>query len=165
MVSNLLSLQLQGLSLLDFLGRMASIKAEFNSLLPAGKIAAEDLAQQDKFFMVIIQLWLHKFKVVTNREEIVIIGANAPSVTTVTSGDILRNSVISCMATLLVLMLLMLMVLNLSPLMVIHHNLSFSLGLTMMSISNIRRPNNPHPQLLLSPTLVIPVPVSLSRPF
>jgi len=31
---------------------MASIKAEFNSLLPAGKTATEDLAQRDKFFIV-----------------------------------------------------------------------------------------------------------------
>ena len=48
-VSNLLSLCL---SLPNFLGRMASIKAKFNSLLPAGKTVAEDLAQRDKFFMV-----------------------------------------------------------------------------------------------------------------
>ena len=31
---------------------MASIKVKFNSLLPAGKTAAEDLAQRDKFFIV-----------------------------------------------------------------------------------------------------------------
>lgn len=36
----------------DFLGRMASLKTKFNSLLPVGKTAIEDLAQRDKFFMV-----------------------------------------------------------------------------------------------------------------
>ncbi|XP_052183785.1 uncharacterized protein LOC127795872 [Diospyros lotus] len=207
MVSNLLNLRQQGLTLPDFLGWMTSINAEFNSLLPAGKIAAEDLAQRDKFFMVCTLAAIgpelapvrdqilaspivptmdevysrllrvsyvpmvppfsagdHRFRVVANREEIVVIGANAPNVTIVTTGGILRNNVISCMAALFVLMLLMLMVLDLSPLMVIHRNMSFSLGLTMISISSIRRPSKPHPQLLLSPTLVIPLPVSLSHP-
>lgn len=37
----------------EFLRRMASLKTEFNSLLPAGKIATEDLAQRDKFLMVL----------------------------------------------------------------------------------------------------------------
>lgn len=37
----------------EFLGRMASLKTEFNSLLPVGKIAVEDLAQRDNFFMVL----------------------------------------------------------------------------------------------------------------
>ena len=33
---------------------MASIKAEFNLLLPASKIATIDLAQRDKFFIICI---------------------------------------------------------------------------------------------------------------
>ena len=37
-----------------FLGKMASIKVEFNSLLLASKTATEDLDQWDKFFMVCI---------------------------------------------------------------------------------------------------------------
>ena len=40
------------MTLPDFLGQMASIKAEFNSILFVGKTAAKDLAQRDKFFMV-----------------------------------------------------------------------------------------------------------------
>ncbi|KAJ4969300.1 hypothetical protein NE237_016001 [Protea cynaroides] len=37
----------------NFLGKIASLKTEFNSLLPTGKSAAEDLAQRDKLFMVL----------------------------------------------------------------------------------------------------------------
>ena len=52
MMFNLINLRQQGLTFLDFLGWMASIKVEYNSLLPIGKTAAEDLAQRDKFFMI-----------------------------------------------------------------------------------------------------------------
>ena len=38
----------------DFLGKMSSIKAEFNSVIPPGKSVAEELVQRDKFFMVCI---------------------------------------------------------------------------------------------------------------
>ena len=37
----------------EFLGRMVSLKTEFNLLLPVRKTVAEDLAQRDKFFMVL----------------------------------------------------------------------------------------------------------------
>ena len=51
-VEKLINLRQQGLTVPDFVGQMSSIKAEFNTLLPVGKTAAEDLAQRDKFFMV-----------------------------------------------------------------------------------------------------------------
>lgn len=41
------------MSMSKFCGRMASLKAEFNLLLPTGKFVAEDLAQRGKFFMVL----------------------------------------------------------------------------------------------------------------
>ena len=53
-VSNLLNLRQTGMSLTDFLGRWASLKAEYNSLLPPGQSLQDDLAQRDKFFMVCI---------------------------------------------------------------------------------------------------------------
>ena len=40
------------MTLPDFLGRMASLKAEYNSLLPASKTVAEVFAQRNKCFMV-----------------------------------------------------------------------------------------------------------------
>ena len=40
------------MTLSDFLGRIASLKVEYNFLLLADKITAEDLPQRDKFFMV-----------------------------------------------------------------------------------------------------------------
>ena len=48
------NLRQQGMNILEFLGKMSSIKCEFNSLLPVDKIVTEDLAQWDKFFMVCI---------------------------------------------------------------------------------------------------------------
>ena len=53
-ISNLLNLRQTGMSLTDFLGRWASLKAEYNSLLPPGQSLQDDLAQRDKFFMVCI---------------------------------------------------------------------------------------------------------------
>ena len=43
MVSNLLNLRQQGMTISDFLGKMSSIKAEFNSVIPAEKSVAEEL--------------------------------------------------------------------------------------------------------------------------
>lgn len=53
MVSNLVHLKQQGMSMLKFLRRMASLKAEFNSLVLANKSVVEALAQRFKFFMVL----------------------------------------------------------------------------------------------------------------
>lgn len=141
-MSNLINLRQQGLTLLDFLSQMASIKVEYNSLLLAGKTATEDLAQRDKFFIVCIlvaigpelapvhdqilanptvpmmdDVYSHLLLVSsvptvtassTSDNSVMIsqvqssgeqrgdrggIGVNAPSVTTSTSGGILRNSV------------------------------------------------------------------------
>ena len=52
-ISNLLNLRQSGMSITDFLGRWASIKAEYNSLLPPGQTLKDDLAQRDRFFMVL----------------------------------------------------------------------------------------------------------------
>lgn len=45
MVSNLVNLIQEGISMSEFLEQMASLKIEFNSLLLGSKLAAEDLAQ------------------------------------------------------------------------------------------------------------------------
>ena len=42
------------MSITDFLGRWASIRAEYNSLLPPGQTLKDDLAQRDRFSMVCI---------------------------------------------------------------------------------------------------------------
>ncbi|KAJ1417938.1 hypothetical protein SESBI_16203 [Sesbania bispinosa] len=51
-VEKLINSRQQNMTVSEIVGHMSSIKAEYNALLPAGKTAAEDLAQRDKFFMV-----------------------------------------------------------------------------------------------------------------
>ncbi|KAJ1398914.1 hypothetical protein SESBI_30709 [Sesbania bispinosa] len=51
-VEKLINSRQQNMTVSEIGGHMSSIKAEYNALLPAGKTAAEDLAQRDKFFMV-----------------------------------------------------------------------------------------------------------------
>lgn len=52
MVSNLLNLQQQGMSIPDFLGQLSSIQSKFNSVLPPEQTASAELNQQSKFFKV-----------------------------------------------------------------------------------------------------------------
>lgn len=51
-VSTLMNLK-QGMEMSDFLGRMTSLKTEFDLFMPIYKTIFEDLAQQDKFFIVL----------------------------------------------------------------------------------------------------------------
>ncbi|KAJ1413325.1 hypothetical protein SESBI_19710 [Sesbania bispinosa] len=51
-VEKLINSRQQNMTVSEIVGHMSSIKAEYNAFLPAGKTAAEDLAQRDKFFMV-----------------------------------------------------------------------------------------------------------------